>query len=156
MSIPKRSEIPVEFTWDLSAIFENDAAWEAGLKELSSYPAKLAAFAGRLGESAATLLAFSRLGDEAEVLAGKVYGYASLGADVDLSDAAHQAMLGKARSAMTRRKCSGHMRRATCRQPGRLLFSVKCVRFSHLSTPQKPRARTIPCWTKPKSKKLLE
>ena len=100
MSIPKRSEIPVEFTWDLSAIFENDAAWEAGLKELLAYPAKLAAFAGRLGESAATLLAFSRLGDEAEVLAGKVYGYASLGADVDLSDAAHQAMLGKARSAM--------------------------------------------------------
>ena len=100
MAVPKRSEIPAEFTWDLSAIFENDEAWEAGLKELGTFPPRLAAFAGHLADSAETLLAFSRLGDETELLAGRVYGYASLSADVDLADSRHQAMLGKARSVM--------------------------------------------------------
>ena len=100
MSIPKRSEVPEEFTWDLSAIFESDAAWEEGLKEFAGFAQKLAAFQGRLGESAAALLAFFRLGDEADVLGSRVYGYASLSADVDLADSRHQAMLGKARSVM--------------------------------------------------------
>ena len=100
MSIPKRSEVPVEYTWDLSAIFESDAAWEEGLNAFAAYAEKAAAFQGKLGESAAVLLEFFRLQDEAEVLGGKVYGYASLGADVDLADSRHQAMLGRARSAM--------------------------------------------------------
>ncbi len=100
MSIPKRSEVPAEYTWDLTAIFENDAAWESGLKEFSAYAEKFAAYQGHLADSAASLLAFFRLSDEAEVLGGKVSGYASLGADVDLSDSQHQAMLGKARSAI--------------------------------------------------------
>ncbi|MBO4872583.1 MAG: oligoendopeptidase F [Lachnospiraceae bacterium] len=100
MSIPKRSEVPVEFTWDLSPIFENDAAWEDGLKALGQYPGKIAAFQGHLGDNAATLLSFLKLSDEIELLGGRVYGYASLSADVDLADARHQAMLGKARSCL--------------------------------------------------------
>ena len=100
MSIPKRSDIPEEFTWDLSAIFENEAAWEKALSELGSYAAKIAAFQGKLGESAAGLLAFFRLEDETEVLAGKVGGYASLSSDVDLSNGHFQSLVGRARSTM--------------------------------------------------------
>lgn len=100
MSIPKRSEIPVEFTWDVSAIFPSEADWEEGLKKLNEYPAQIAAFQGRLGESAQTLLKAFRLEDEIDVLAGKVYGYASLNADVDLADSACQAKLGRVRDAL--------------------------------------------------------
>ena len=100
MAIPKRSEIPVEFTWDLSPIFESEAAWEEALASLPAYAEKISAFAGHLGESAGKLLAFFRLEDEVDVLAGKVYGYASLSSDVDLSNSHTQSMVGKARNAM--------------------------------------------------------
>ena len=68
MSIPKRSEVPVEFTWDVSAIFESEAAWEEALAKIPSYAEQLAAFRGHLGDSAEKLLAFFRLGDEIEQL----------------------------------------------------------------------------------------
>ena len=100
MSIPKRSEIPVEHTWDVSAIFESEAAWEEALNSLKAYQEKISAFQGRLGESAETLLAFLKLQDEVEVLAGKVSGYASLSSDVDLNDSHFQSMLGRARDVM--------------------------------------------------------
>ena len=100
MSIPKRSEVPVEFTWDVSAIFESEAAWEEALAKIPAYAEQLAAFRGHLGDSAEKLLAFFRLGDEIEIVAGKVYSYASLNSDVDLSDSHYQDMVGKARSAL--------------------------------------------------------
>ncbi len=102
MAIPKRSAVPEEFTWDLKAIFPNESDWQDALTLLSTYPERFTAFAGHLGESAGRLLAFFRLYDETEVLAGKVAGYASLSADTDLSDSRHQAMLGRARSTMVR------------------------------------------------------
>ena len=100
MSIPKRSEVPVEFTWDVSAVFETEAAWEEALAKIPAYAEQLAAFRGHLGDSAEKLLAFFRLGDEIEILAGKVYSYASLNSDVDLSNSHYQGMVGKARSAL--------------------------------------------------------
>ena len=70
-----RDEIPEEFTWDLSGIFENDEAWLQALTEAKALPQKLRAFEGRLGESAETLLAFEKLGDEVRLKLEKIYGY---------------------------------------------------------------------------------
>lgn len=53
--VPQRSEVPEEHTWDLSKLYADDKAWEAGLKELEEAVPKSAAFQGTLGESAERL-----------------------------------------------------------------------------------------------------
>lgn len=50
--IPERSQIPVEDTWDLSAIYPSDQAWEQDLEDTRALARKLPGYAGRLGESA--------------------------------------------------------------------------------------------------------
>ena len=93
-----RAEIPEEFTWDLSVIFENDDAWLQALEEAKALPARTRAYAGRLGESAETLLEFMKLGDEIRLKLEKIYGYASLSADRDTSDSKYQDFRGRAAS----------------------------------------------------------
>ena len=94
--LPKRSEVPVEFTWNLKDIFKDDKAFEAALENAKAYPEKVGAFCGRLGESAETMLEFFKLQDEITIEISKIYGYASLKSDEDTSDGASQIMKGKA------------------------------------------------------------
>ena len=96
----KRSEVPEELTWNLKDMFESDEAWMAELEALKELPARIAAFQGRLGESAETLLEFLRLQDEMEVRLGMLYGYASCKNDQDQANAAYQDMRGKAMSSI--------------------------------------------------------
>ena len=42
--IPKRSEVPEEFTWNLKDMFESDEAWFAEYEALKEMPARIAAF----------------------------------------------------------------------------------------------------------------
>ena len=97
-SIPKRSEVPVENTWKLEDIFENNEAWTAEYEALKAYPAKIAAFQGKLGESAETLLSAMQLQDEVSLRLEKLHGYASMNSDVDTANNFYQDMKGKALS----------------------------------------------------------
>lgn len=96
MEILKRSEVPEKFTWDLSDIFENDAAWQREYEALSGAGAQIAEYKGRLGESAETLLLFLRMNDELDVRLGKLYGYASCSADADTGNSFYQDMRARA------------------------------------------------------------
>ena len=91
----KRGDVPEQFTWDLTDIFESDEAWRAEYEALRAMPEALAAYRGTLG-GAAALLAYFRLGDELDVRVSKLYGYASCKADQDQGDAVYQDMRGKA------------------------------------------------------------
>ena len=95
----KRGDVPEEFTWNLADIFESDGVWRAEYEALRAMPDALAAYHGRLGESAETLFAYFRLNDELDVRVSKLYGYASCKADQDQGDAAYQDMRGKAMNA---------------------------------------------------------
>ncbi|MBQ7602211.1 MAG: oligoendopeptidase F [Lachnospiraceae bacterium] len=94
----KRDQVPKEFTWDLSMIFENDEAWLEAFEAMKPFPAKLRAFEGRLGENAETLLSFEKLTDEVRLKMEKIYGYASLSADQDTADSKYQDFRGRAAS----------------------------------------------------------
>ena len=96
--IPERSEIPEEYTWDLSDMFPSDEAWKKEYEALQEMPARLASFRGRLGESAETLLEFFRLEDELELRLTPLHTYASCASDRDTSDGFYQDMRGKATS----------------------------------------------------------
>ena len=63
-TILPRSEVPEEFTWDLSDVFASDDKWSEELEALKAYPERMAAYAGKLGESARTLLDWFTLSDE--------------------------------------------------------------------------------------------
>ena len=96
--IRKRSEVAAEFTWDLTDIFPSDEAWRAEYEALKPYAETVAAYQGRLGESAEMLLAYFRLDDELNVRAGWLYGYANCKADEDTSNGFYQDLRGKALS----------------------------------------------------------
>ena len=96
--IPKRSEIPEEYTWDLRDMYPSDEAWKKEYEALQDMPARLASFRGRLGESAETLLEFFRLEDELELRLTPLHTYASCSSDRDTSDGFYQDMRGKATS----------------------------------------------------------
>ncbi len=96
--IPARSEVPEEFTWNLKDIYESDDAWFADYEEQKKLPGRLTAFAGRLGESAATLLAYLRLDDEIGLALSRLHGYASRKGDEDVGNGFYQDMRGKATS----------------------------------------------------------
>ena len=96
--ILKRSEVPEEFTWNLKDIFESDEAWLAEYEALKELPAKVAAFRGKLGESAANLLEFFKEDDELNVRLEMLYGYASCKCDQDTANSTYQDFRGKAMS----------------------------------------------------------
>ena len=96
--IPLREELPEEVTWRLEDIFESDAAWQNEYEALKALPEQAAAYAGRLGESAETLLEYLRFEDEAGVRLGKLYGYANCKSDQDTANAVYQDMRGTAMS----------------------------------------------------------
>ncbi|MBQ9248858.1 MAG: oligoendopeptidase F [Oscillospiraceae bacterium] len=95
-SIPLRKDVPEELTWNLQDIFESDEAWLREYEALKTLPEELAAYKGRLGESAETLLSFLRLEDEADLRLGKLMGYANCKSDQDTSDGFYQDLRGKA------------------------------------------------------------
>ncbi|MBE6529258.1 MAG: oligoendopeptidase F [Ruminococcaceae bacterium] len=94
--IPKRSEVRVEDTWNLTDIFPNDEAWLAEYKELQNAPAKVAAHKGKLGESAKNLLVWFEEQDELSVRLTKFYGYASCKSDEDTGNGTYQDFRAKA------------------------------------------------------------
>ena len=95
-TILPRSEVPEEFTWDLGDMFVSDEAWNEELAALKAYPEHMAAYAGKLGESAKTLLDWYTLSDEIAVRTSKLVQYASCRSDQDLGNSFYQGMRSKA------------------------------------------------------------
>lgn len=56
-SRPERAQVPAELTWNLDDLFASPAEWEATLEGVDAARAEVSPYQGRLGESAATLLA---------------------------------------------------------------------------------------------------
>lgn len=101
-SLPKRSDVPIEETWDLSVIFKNDAAWEESLKELEEMYPKMLDYQGKILESAETLLEVLKFSEEVELKASHLYVYTHLNSDVDVSNATYLAMQSKAFALITK------------------------------------------------------
>ena len=97
-SILKRSEVPVEHTWELGDLFESDEVWAAEFESAKGYAEKFAAYQGRLSESGETLLAFFRLDDEASLCLERLYTYANCKSDQDTGDSFYRDMRGRAMS----------------------------------------------------------
>lgn len=93
--IPKRSEVPEQFKWALEDIYANDEKWAEDLQKLKAMPERIAAFKGRLSESADTLYDFMKLSDEISVLCDSLGNYAQRRSDEDTANAKYQGFLGQ-------------------------------------------------------------
>lgn len=103
--IPARSEVEKKNTWALEDLYAEKKDWEADLEKTRELAQTAAGYAGRLSESADSLLTFCRLEEELGCLLDSVYGYASRFKDQDTQDFAGQAMEAKAMSLYV--ECSG-------------------------------------------------
>ena len=87
-----RSQTPDKYKWDLAEIYPTQTAWRAAKDTLSADLPKLRQFRGKLASSGRALA------DALEMQAGfskdlsRLYSYASLLADQDTRDAAHEGM----------------------------------------------------------------
>ena len=93
--IPQRTEVPEEFTWDLSAIFPSDGAWREEFEAVQTAAKALPGYAGRLGESAGTLLEYVELSWDANTRFYQLLNYANRKSDQDTRVGEYQSMSGK-------------------------------------------------------------
>src|SRR5215510_1593287 len=87
-----RSQTPDKYKWNLTDLYSNDAAWRAEKDKLAADAEKLRPYHGQLGKSAATLADALDLQASLAKTLGRLYTYASLLADQDTRDSAHEAM----------------------------------------------------------------
>ena len=90
-----RSQQKPENCWAVEDIYPTEEAWSQALAESASFPAEMAAYQGRLSESAQTLLAYLTRMEEIGHQADRLFVYTMLRADEDTAHSGHQAMKGK-------------------------------------------------------------
>ena len=94
-TLPKRSEVAPETTWDLTHIVKDDAAWQALYRQCEDTVAKLVGLEQSFLSSAEQLFHFLQTKDQLEENFGRIYGYAQMGWHQDTSDAHRQALAQK-------------------------------------------------------------
>ncbi|GAB4448149.1 MAG: oligoendopeptidase F [Chloroflexi bacterium OHK40] len=96
--VPVRSEVPTEYTWDLSIVFPDVASWERELAAVEARANELAAMRGTLGDDPEQLLGALTLRDEVASRLWTLSIYASRTKDSDATDPAGQALQERAGS----------------------------------------------------------
>lgn len=100
--IPARGDVPEGDKWDLTALFRTDADWEDALASIPRLAGEVAAFRGRVGESAESLLGALRALEALYRTAEAVSNYAGLRLCADEGDADGQDKDGRATMACTK------------------------------------------------------
>jgi len=103
----RRDQVPSGDTWDLTALYPDDIAWEEDYAAAQGLPARVEAYAGRLGESASTLGEALGVWFEANRGVEKIWVYARLAHDQDLADTHYQNLHDRARSLYVRLSSAG-------------------------------------------------
>ena len=99
---PKRSQLPVEMTWDLTHIYVSPADWEADYSAIEAQLPAFAAFVGAL-DQAKTLLECLTLRDQSGQQIGKLYSWASLKKSENNADSDAQARFDRISGLSSRR-----------------------------------------------------
>ena len=94
--LPEREEIDDRYTWDLEAIYESEAEWEADFESVQNRLADLEAYEGRLTADGATLLEALELRDSVMRTLQTVSAYARMRSDEDTRDQHYQGLSARA------------------------------------------------------------
>ncbi len=95
-TIPQRSDMETKYTWNLTDIYKDDAAWEADYARGKEIIASASKYAGRLADSAKTLFECLETRTEIGRIGSNLYQYAYLNKDLDNRVSKYQAMTERA------------------------------------------------------------
>ena len=91
--LPERSDVNVNDTWDLSALFPNDAAWEKALEEFDSKIPGYEEFKGKLADDAPTLARCLDFDTDVSRIGERIAYYAMLKTSEDQTSSDYQGMM---------------------------------------------------------------
>ncbi|RKZ04234.1 oligoendopeptidase F [Candidatus Fermentibacteria bacterium] len=97
----KRSDVPVEDTWDLTALYKTVEDWERDLKSVSGLPEKISSYRDTATESPEKLLEVIEALLDADRKVEKIFTYSHMILDQDLSDPVGSEMNQKAMDLIT-------------------------------------------------------
>ena len=97
-SVPERSDIADEYTWDLADLFADDEAWEAAYEAVEERIGALSAYEGRVTESATTLAEALELRESIMRDVSDVAAYARMRRDEDTTNQRYQALTARSQS----------------------------------------------------------
>lgn len=97
-SVPERSEISEQYTWDLESIYATDDDWESAYESVENRIGDLDAYEGRTTESAETLRDLLTLRENLMRDLSQVASYARMRRDEDTRDQEYQALTARAQS----------------------------------------------------------
>jgi oligoendopeptidase F len=101
-AVPKRHELPLEYTWNLESFYADDTQWEQDFKRLEALLPDLAQLAGTIGQDAESMLDAFQQRDEANKLVEQLYIYAYLRQSENTANSQYQALFERAASLFTR------------------------------------------------------
>ena len=96
--LPAREEIPAQFKWDLTTIYESVEAWEADFRKLKEELAEMRGLQAGFTESAANILAVFELKDTLSRRLDKLFIFAKMHKDENNADPAYQALTNRIQS----------------------------------------------------------
>lgn len=95
-TVPPRSKIEKQFTWNAESVFKSTNAWEKEVKQILADIPKVKAYQGRLGEGPAVLLDAFEAAHSLVSHAQVAFMYAMFSYSVDTTDQQAAGMRGKA------------------------------------------------------------
>ena len=95
MKILKRSEMDPKYCWNTADLYPDDQAWTAAFEAAKALPEEIAAYRGRLGESAETLYTYLCRLEEINRQVEQLLVYAFIRNDEDTANPTYQAMKGR-------------------------------------------------------------
>ena len=97
-TLPARSEVDRQFTWDAESVFADEAAWERAVETIKARLPDLAEFKGHLGDSPDALADWFDANERVHRLMGKVMVYSTMSYSVDTGNQVALARADRARS----------------------------------------------------------
>ena len=94
----ERSAIEDKYKWDLSKMYATQEDWEAHYKKVDSMISEFAGKAGKVADSAESLLEALKRRDQINIQLEKVAGFTSLRRDEDMRVSANQALFQRAQT----------------------------------------------------------
>lgn len=90
--VPTRSEVPLEFTWDLTPIFKTDEEWEKSYQQIEESIPKLLQFRKKLSQSPKILRSCLDLEDKISQVLERLFIYANLKVCEDITNTKYLAL----------------------------------------------------------------
>jgi len=90
--VPEREQIEEKYKWNLKDIYATDELWEKDFTLVEQKISEYGRFAGKLTHSAKSLIDCLKFDDEIGIILGRLYLYAMLSKDLNLSDIKYMAL----------------------------------------------------------------